>query len=134
MVHLVSAVSRKSKSATGKHRLWGEVGELHLAEGTEDKLQAIGVPTTDDMVWKWHVHVPNRQNFFLTAEVGKIAGEDIPERISGTTLFPGEYVVTVAFRKDFQDRWQWLVAEELDGGAEVLRPHLPIMFPMSRSI
>ncbi len=68
-------------------RLWGEVGELHLAEGTEDKLQAIGVPTADDMAWKWHVHVPNRQNFFLTVQVGKIAGEDIPDRISGLNYF-----------------------------------------------
>ncbi len=96
-------------------RLWGEVGELHVAEGTEDKLQAIGVPTTDDMVWKWHVHVPNRQNFFLSTQVGKIA-EDIPDRISGLNLDPGEYLVTVAFRKDFQDRWQWFVKQEPDGG------------------
>jgi hypothetical protein len=92
-------------------RLWGEVGELHMAEGTEDKLQAIGVPTTDDMVWKWRVHVPNRQNIFLTVHSGKIT-EEIPQRISGTTLFPGEYLVTAAFRKDHQDRWQWLVKEE----------------------
>lgn len=96
-------------------RLWGEVGELHVAEGTENKLQAIGVPTTDDMVWKWHVHVPNRQNFFLSVQVGKIA-EDIPDRISGLNLYPGDYLVTVAFRKDFQDRWQWVLKQEPDGG------------------
>jgi len=96
-------------------RLWGEVGELHVAEGTEDKLQAIGVPTTDDMVWKWHVHVPNGQSFIFSVYVGKIA-EEILDQVSGPTLYSGEYLVTVAFRKDFQDRWQWFVSAEPDGG------------------
>jgi hypothetical protein len=93
-------------------RLRGEVGELNIEECTENKLQAIAMPTSEDMVWKWRVHVPNRQSIFLTLHVGKIDDSEVPGRIGGTTLFPGEYVVTAAYRQDHNGVWQWFLEEK----------------------
>jgi hypothetical protein len=81
-------------------RLRGEVGELKIEEGTEDKLQAIAMPTSEDMVWKWRVHVPDRRNIFLTLHVGKIDQSGLPGQPGGTWMSPGKYVITAAYRQD----------------------------------
>jgi hypothetical protein len=101
-------------------RLRDELGELKIDEGTENKLQAIAMPTSEDMVWKWRVHVPNRQNIFLTFHVGKIDDSDIPARNGGTALSPGEYVVTATYRQDHNGVWQWFLEEKpyQGGGAD----------------
>jgi hypothetical protein len=90
-------------------RLRGEVGELKVEEGTEHKLQAIAMPTSDDMVWKWRVHVPDRKDIFLTLHIGKIDQSGLPGQPGGTRMFPGEYVITAAYRKDHNGGWQWFV-------------------------
>jgi hypothetical protein len=93
-------------------RLRGEVGELKIEEGTEDKLQAIAMPTSEDMVWKWHVHVPDRKDIFLTLHVGKIGQSGLPGRPGGTWMSPGEYVIMAAYRQDHNGVWQWFVNTE----------------------
>jgi hypothetical protein len=93
-------------------QLRGEVGELKIEEGTEDKLQAVAMPTSEDMVWKWRVHVPDRKNIYLTPHVGKINESGLPGQPGGTRMFPGEYVITAAYRQDHNGVWQWFVNTE----------------------
>jgi hypothetical protein len=95
-------------------RLRGEVGELKVEEGTEYKLQAIAMPTSEDMVWKWRVHVPNRQNIFLSVHAGVIDNAGFPGSPGGHAIDPGEHVITVSYRQDHTGVWQWFVVIEPD--------------------
>lgn len=90
-------------------RLRGEVGELKIEEGTEYKLQAIAMPTSDDMVWKWRVHVPDRQNIYLSVHVGVINDSGFPGSPGGSGIDPGEHVITASYRQDHTGVWQWFV-------------------------
>jgi len=93
-------------------RLRGEVGELKIEEGTEYKLQAIAMPTSEDMVWKWRVHVPARQSIFLSVYVGIIGNSGFPGSPGGNSIDPGEHVITASYRKDHTGVWQWFVVIE----------------------
>ena len=93
-------------------RLRNEAGELTIEPGTEDQIHAIGVPTVEQLAWKWRVYVPPGRNYRIHVASGKVAPTgDVLEshNPSSFSVENGESLVTVALRRDVHDHWIWKV-------------------------
>lgn len=80
-----------------------EVGYLNVED--PDKLNLVAVKTLDDLTWRWRVHVPEGSRPQI-----RLSGQEIPlngfsASYSGTTLPPGDYLLTAAVRRNRFDEW-----------------------------
>ena len=80
-----------------------EVGYLNVED--PDKLNLVAVKTLDDLTWRWRVHVPKGSRPQI-----RISGQAIPlngfsASYSGTTLPPGDYLLTAAVRPNRFNEW-----------------------------
>jgi hypothetical protein len=97
-----------------------ELGEILVEPGDENKLHTIVVPTAESMTWKWRLFIPAGRSFFLhtTADPLPAAGEN-PTSLCTSSLSPGEQTLSLALRKDYKDRWRWVIKPTQGGSVEL---------------
>ncbi|HVX11520.1 MAG TPA: hypothetical protein VHC22_10085 [Pirellulales bacterium] len=94
-------------------RMATELGRLTIRE--PDRLNVVAVPTYDDLTWRWRAHVPEARKYYLdwaTAEIPEIGVPLHPHKGIRFSLPAGEFMLTVAARRDRVGEWKLTVAEQ----------------------
>jgi hypothetical protein len=81
----------------------------HLVIKDPAKFNVVAVPTFEDLMWRWRVHVPPG-----AGERISIASQQIPQNgysasFSATTLPPGDYLLTATVRRNHHGDWSLTV-------------------------
>ncbi|HET6879277.1 MAG TPA: hypothetical protein VFI31_03945 [Pirellulales bacterium] len=91
-------------------KLSKELGRLVISDPT--KINVIAVPTYEDMLWRWRIHVPKGSGplhlFTVTQDVPE---NGFPANSGSSGPFrDGEYLLTAAIRPDRNGKWQLTIA------------------------
>lgn len=111
---------RLKKTHDENVKLRTELGYLTIED--RSKVQVVQLATHEDLKWQWRVYVPEGTRVVL-----KTSTQDIPEFGLPADWHmpigcpPGEYLLTVAVRRDRTDKWQMTIA----GGGMLLRSDIP---------
>jgi hypothetical protein len=105
-------------------RLKGEVGEITIKDGEDNKLHVIAVPSSEFMTWKWRLFVPKDRSFgisIITHDIGK-QGNIPTDGLVFKHLAPGEHSFSATMRKNENtNQWEWVF--DTDGnGKQIFGP------------
>jgi hypothetical protein len=102
--------------------LWREVGPLRsevkdlrqqvgvLTLDDPSAIQAVGIPSDTDDVFKWRIHVPTNQNAIMLVKCGDVPRTGYPSTSTRIPVTAGDNVVTIKGRR-FEGESMALVAQ-----------------------
>lgn len=93
-----------------------DLGRLVVADVDIDKVNFVAVPSYEDLLWRWRLHVPKGMSLYVHLGVGEIPLNGIPQ-LSGSSSGPieeGEYLMTAAIRRNRENKWQFTVERKRD--------------------
>jgi len=108
---------KQSREEVG--RMATELGRLTILN--PNTLNVLALPTFEDMTWRWRVHVPSATKYRVLVSTQEIPSSGIPSDHGTTELAPGEYIVTVAVRRDRLGRWRLTLIQQ-DGAIGMVIP------------
>src|SRR6185436_3135668 len=110
--HLVTTWRLKEASSE-LQKLREEVGYLDVADPS--RIHAVQVSTLETLTWKWKLHLPPGQQYWLHTSTLEIPATGLPGAGQLRLIAPEEPItLTVALRKDHLGQWQ-LVASIPNG-------------------
>src|SRR5205085_1203153 len=94
------------KQATEENQqLRREAGYLEVTD--KERIHALQVPTVENMLWKWKVHLPPGRRGTLKVAIHNIPASGFPNAGSISSAPSDEPItITVALRRDHLDHWQ----------------------------
>ena len=85
-----------------------ELGRLVVADPT--KVNLVALPSYEEMLWRWRIYVPKGRALQICTATQDIPDQGFPNHVGATSLQEGEYVLTVAIRKNRLQQWTLTVA------------------------
>ena len=115
LLFIASLIGSNLFTAWQLHQLREENAELRMEVGRlvvtdVNKVNAVAVPTYQDLTWRWRIHVPKGPPLYVCGSAHEVPLTGFPANRSATNLPEGEYLLTAAIRHDRNGQWQLTVA------------------------
>lgn len=93
-----------NRAREDNRRLRTELGELVISDPR--KLHVVTVPTYEDLTYRWRILIPEGQVIRILQATREIPQSGYPANFGASYLPEGEYVLTVAVRRDHLGQWR----------------------------